>query len=66
MLFGLFFNTYLSGPRVEREGPPVKFVELSINHIVGLVHKHHIMNEIQNKHVQRTCLMYHAASKVEF
>ena len=24
------------------------------------------INEIQNKHVQRTCLMYHAACKVEF
>ena len=33
-------------------------VELSINnHIVGLIHKSHIM---------RTCLMYHAAYKVEF
>ena len=34
------------------------FVKLSINnHIVGLVHK---------KHIIRTCLMYHAACKVEF
>ena len=34
------------------------FVKLSINnHIVGLVHK---------KHTIRTCLMYHAACKVEF
>ena len=31
-----------------------KFVELSINNdIVGLVHKHHIINEIMNKHAQR-------------
>ena len=30
-----------------RERPSVKFVKLSINnHIVGLVHKHHIMYEI--------------------
>ena len=30
-----------------RERPSVKFVKLSINnHIVGLVHKHHIINEI--------------------
>ena len=34
------------------------FVKLSINnHIVGLVHK---------KHIIRTCLMYHAACKVKF
>ena len=34
------------------------FVQLSIsNHIVGLVHKSHIV---------RTCLRYHAACKVEF
>ena len=34
------------------------FVKLSINkHIVGLVHKNHVI---------RTCLMYHAACKVEF
>ena len=34
------------------------FVKLSINnHIVRLVHKNHII---------RTCLMYHAACKVEF
>ena len=33
-------------------------VKLSINnHIEGLVHKNHVM---------RTCLMYHAACKVEF
>ena len=33
-------------------------VKLSINnHIVGLVHKNHII---------RTCLMYHAACKVDF
>ena len=33
-------------------------IKLSINdHIVGLVHKNHII---------RTCLMYHAACKVEF
>ena len=49
------------------ERPSVKLVKLSINNdIVGLVHKHHIINEISNKHVQRTCLMYHAACKVEF
>ena len=29
-----------------RERPSVKFVKLSNNHIVGLVHKHHIINEI--------------------
>ena len=28
--------------------------------------QHHIINEKRNKHVQRTCLMYHAACKVEF
>ena len=32
-------------------------VKLSINHIVRLVHKNHII---------RTCLMYHATCKVEF
>ena len=37
------------------------FVKLSITHTVGLVHKNYIINEISNKHVQRTCLMYHAA-----
>ena len=43
------------------------FLKLSINNrIVGLLHKNHIINEISNKHVQRTCLMYHAACKVEF
>ena len=43
------------------------FVKLGINnHIVGLVHKNHIINEIQIKNVQQTCLMYHAACKVEF
>ena len=46
--------------------PTIFFVKLSINnHIVGLVHEKHIINEIQNKHVQQTCLMYHAACKVE-
>ena len=34
------------------------------NHIVGLVHKKHIINEIQNKHVERTCRMFHEACKV--
>ena len=34
--------------------------------IVYLVHNHHTMNETQNKHAQRTFLMYHAARKVEF
>ena len=41
--------------------------KLSVNnHIVGLVHRNHVINEVLNKHVQRTCLMYHAACKVEF
>ena len=45
----------------------LQYVKLSIsNHTVGLVHKKHVINEIYNKHVQRTCLMYHAACKVEF
>ena len=35
-------------------------------HCVGLVHKHHIRNEIPGIEAQRTCLMYHAACKVEF
>ena len=40
------------------------FLKLSIH---SLVHKKHtsIINEILNKHAQRTCLMYHAC-KVEF
>ena len=33
------------------------FVELTNNHIVGLIQKNHII---------RTCLMYHAPCKVEF
>ena len=32
---------------ITRERPSVKLVQLSINHhIVGLVYKHHIINEI--------------------
>ena len=32
------------------------------NHIVGLVHKHHmIVNETWNKHAKRRCLMYDEA-----
>ena len=42
--------------------PSVKLVKLIVNHLVGLVHKHHILNEI----AQRTCLIYHAPCKVEF
>ena len=51
----------------ERSSDIFFFVKLSITkHIVGLVHKHYIINEMQNKHVQRTCLVYHTACKVEF
>ena len=35
-------------------------------HTVGVVHKKQIINEVKHKHVQRTCLMYHVACKVEF
>ena len=42
-------------------------MNLSIkNHVVGLVPKHHIVNEILNKPAQRTFLMYRLAYKVEF
>ena len=42
-------------------------MELSIdNHIVGLIIKHHNVNETQNKYAQRACRMYHAACRTEF
>ena len=46
-----------------RERPCFQFVKLNFNHIVVLAHTHHIINEIENKHIQRTCLTYNAGCK---
>ena len=53
--------------RTTRERSSVKLVKMRVNHIVGLVHKTPYYKwRYRIRTPKRTCLMYHAACKVEF